>query len=209
MSSVDSYREAIELIVEYISKKHGQEDVSIINMILETKGIPKVLRGVQYQQNIQTVSEGLLRTNGGMPLVPVFSNGTVRVQGQAQPVQVPVVEGILQKAGAQLPPKGVSASAFAPTSGTHLPNRTVGGNGTAGSFASLAPPSRHLAVSGSGAKGDEETSVDSEEVGEKIRDILRSANSVDELNKAISMAKSAGLTYEANLGERKLKKLLC
>ncbi|KAJ1609003.1 hypothetical protein OJ253_1718 [Cryptosporidium canis] len=50
---------------------------------------------------------------------------------------------------------------------------------------------------------------DIEDISEKIRNLLRMATSVNELNQAIKMAYSAGLTYEAGMGERKLKKLLC
>ncbi|KAJ1611582.1 hypothetical protein OIY81_1167 [Cryptosporidium canis] len=58
-----------------------------------------------------------------------------------------------------------------------------------------------------GNEAEEENDI--EDISEKIRNLLRMATSVNELNQAIKMAYSAGLTYEAGLGERKLKKLLC
>ncbi|TRY53548.1 Uncharacterized protein CTYZ_00003936 [Cryptosporidium tyzzeri] len=55
----------------------------------------------------------------------------------------------------------------------------------------------------------DEKENDIEDISEKIRTMLRMATNVNELNQAIKMAYSVGLTYEAGLGERKLKKLLC
>lgn len=42
---------------------------------------------------------------------------------------------------------------------------------------------------------------------EKIRSLLRTASNEDELVKAMNVAKNAGLTFEAKLGEKKLQKL--
>ncbi|KAH8584841.1 uncharacterized protein ELE39_000792 [Cryptosporidium sp. chipmunk genotype I] len=58
-------------------------------------------------------------------------------------------------------------------------------------------------------RDENEKEDDIEDISEKIRTMLRMATDVNELNQAIKMAYSAGLTYEAGLGERKLKKLLC
>ncbi|KAH8740349.1 hypothetical protein FG386_002861 [Cryptosporidium ryanae] len=209
MASIDSYREAVELITEYIYKKHGQEDVSIINMILETKGIPKIVKGTPSQSVVSNASEAAIRANSAV------SNSDVSLPMPISqplplpvPVQVPAFGGALQQ--------NISGSRQV----QHLPIST----GASGVLLSAAPndssgkpappPPSERGVPGrssgstTGSREEDAPADNSEDIGERIRDVLRSANSVEELNKAIDMAKSAGLTYEANLGERKLKKLL-
>ncbi|KAH7647095.1 hypothetical protein FG379_002786 [Cryptosporidium bovis] len=220
METVDSYKEAIELITEYIYKKHGQEDVSIINMILETKGIPKIIKGNQ-------TTPGTSNVNEGASVIPTITNNNNVPLSTTVSVPLPVKinttgNNLQQNIGGLLQQLPVSVPTSARANGTQLSTGNANGDSSykIGSASVNNRPNKNndgpvplvggvtekcsdLTTGNDGGVAD-----NSEDIGERIRDILRSASSVEELNKAIDMAKSAGLTYEANLGERKLRKLL-
>ncbi|KAK6587702.1 hypothetical protein RS030_81460 [Cryptosporidium xiaoi] len=216
METVDSYKEAIELITEYIYKKHGQEDVSIINMILETKGIPKIIKGNQTMPGTSNMNEGTsaipaITNNNNIPLstavsVPlpvnintVGNNFQQNIGGLLQ--QLPISAGAN---GIQLSTGNANSDSSCKMGSASANNRPKNNNdGSVPLVGGVTEKCSDLTTSNDGGIVD-----NSEDIGERIRDILRSASSVEELNKAIDMAKSAGLTYEANLGERKLRKLL-